>query len=38
VADCYAAAGYVKLGTEVRLVIERQGTELTLMVRPVAGL
>jgi S1-C subfamily serine protease len=38
VADCYAAAGYVKPGTEVRLVIERQGKETELLVRPLQGL
>jgi membrane-associated protease RseP (regulator of RpoE activity) len=38
VADCYAAAGYVKPGTEVRLVIERQGKETELRARPLPGL
>jgi membrane-associated protease RseP (regulator of RpoE activity) len=37
VADCYAAAGYVKAGTEVRIVIERKGIERELTVKPVAG-
>ena len=36
VADCYTAAGYVKPGTEVRLVVV-QGKEIELRVRPLPG-
>ena len=38
VVDCYLAASYVKPGKEVRVVIERQGKEQELLVKPVAGL
>jgi hypothetical protein len=38
VADCYLAASYVKPGAEVRVIIERQGKEQELVVKPVAGL
>jgi membrane-associated protease RseP (regulator of RpoE activity) len=38
VADCYAAAGYVKAGIEISIVIERDGMERELTVKPVAGL
>jgi membrane-associated protease RseP (regulator of RpoE activity) len=38
VTDCYLAASFVKPGTEVRVVIERQGKEGELVVKPVAGL
>jgi membrane-associated protease RseP (regulator of RpoE activity) len=38
VADCYAAAGYVKPGTEIRIVIERQGKEIEVSIKPLAGL
>jgi hypothetical protein len=38
VADCYAAAGYVKPGTTVIVIIRRDGKELELPVTPAAGL
>jgi hypothetical protein len=38
VADCYAAAGYVKPGTAVVVVVRRDGKELELSVTPAAGL
>lgn len=38
VADCYAAAGYVQPGTEVRVVLSREGNVSELTVKPLAGL
>ena len=38
VADCYRATRHVKAGTAVKVVIERKGKEMTLTVKPVAGL
>jgi predicted metalloprotease with PDZ domain len=38
VADCYAAAGYVPAGTEARVRISRNGTEMELTVKVLAGL
>jgi S1-C subfamily serine protease len=38
VEDCYTAASYVKPGMEVRILIERQGTETGLTVKPLAGI
>jgi hypothetical protein len=38
VMDCYVAAGYVPPGTEVVVVIRRQGKEIELTVKPLAGL
>jgi membrane-associated protease RseP (regulator of RpoE activity) len=38
VADCYAAAGYVKAGTVVGIVVEREGKEMELTVKPLPGL
>ena len=38
VADCYRAAGYVKPGTAVRIVIVRQHQEMELFVKPSPGL
>jgi hypothetical protein len=38
VADCYLAATHVKAGTAARLVVKRQGKEVELTVKPVAGL
>jgi hypothetical protein len=38
VVDCYTAAGFVKAGTAVKIVIKRQGKEKELMVTPQAGL
>src|SRR5260370_18343 len=38
VADCYRRAGYVKPGTAVRIVIERQHKEMELFVKPSPGL
>jgi membrane-associated protease RseP (regulator of RpoE activity) len=37
-ADLYAAAGYVKPGTAVKVVITRDKKEMTLTVKPTAGL
>jgi membrane-associated protease RseP (regulator of RpoE activity) len=36
--DLYAAAGYVKAGTAVKVVISRDKKEITLTVKPTAGL
>jgi membrane-associated protease RseP (regulator of RpoE activity) len=38
VADCYVAASYVKAGMEICVVVERNGMERELSVKPVAGL
>jgi hypothetical protein len=38
VADCYAAAGYVPVGTDARLRIRRDGKEMELTVKVRAGL
>jgi S1-C subfamily serine protease len=38
VTDCYRAAAYVKPGTETRIVVERQGKEMELFVKPALGL
>jgi S1-C subfamily serine protease len=38
VADCYTAAGHVKLGTAVKVTIRRAAKELVLTVKPRAGL
>jgi hypothetical protein len=38
VADCYRAAAYVKPGTAVRIVVQRQGKEMELLVKPSSGL
>lgn len=38
VTDCYRAARYVKPGMEVRIVIQRQGKEMELTVKPSPGL
>jgi hypothetical protein len=38
VVDCYLAASSIKPGTEVRVIIERQGKEKELLVKPVTGL
>jgi hypothetical protein len=38
IADCYSAASYVKPGTEVRVVVQRQGKELEFKVVPDVGL
>jgi hypothetical protein len=38
VADCYAAAGFVKAGTSVTVTIKRSGAEKALTVTPLAGL
>jgi membrane-associated protease RseP (regulator of RpoE activity) len=38
VADCYVAAGYVKAGMEICIVVERNGMEREFSVKPVAGL
>jgi hypothetical protein len=37
-ADCYAAAGYVKPGTEAMVTVKRDGKEIELKVKPVVGL
>jgi S1-C subfamily serine protease len=37
-ADLYAAAGYVKPGAVVPLVVKREGKEIELKVKPAAGL
>ncbi len=37
-ADLYLAAGYVKAGTTVAIVVKRGGKEVTLQVKPVSGL
>jgi hypothetical protein len=37
-ADCYSAAGYVKPGTTVEVMIRREGKELSVKVTPRAGL
>ena len=37
-ADCYAAASYIKPGTEAKVVIKRAGKELELTVKPEKGL
>jgi membrane-associated protease RseP (regulator of RpoE activity) len=37
-ADAYLAAGYVKAGTPVKVVVRRDGKEVELTVTPVAGL
>jgi hypothetical protein len=36
--DLYAAAGYVKAGTAVKVVVKRDGKEVTLTVKPASGL
>jgi membrane-associated protease RseP (regulator of RpoE activity) len=38
VADLYAAAGHVKPGTTVTVVVQRDGKEMELQVKPLAGL
>jgi hypothetical protein len=38
VADCYTATSYVKPGTEVTAVIQRDGKEMKLTVKPEEGL
>jgi hypothetical protein len=38
VADCYAAAGHVKPGTAAKVVIQRGGKEMELIVTPRPGL
>jgi S1-C subfamily serine protease len=38
VADCYTAAGFVKAGTAVTVVVKRGGKEKELTVKPAAGL
>ena len=38
VVDCYAAASYVKAGTQICIIVERNGIERELTVRPMAGL
>ena len=38
VADCYLAAGFIKTGSEVDVLVKRNGKEITLQVRPTAGL
>jgi hypothetical protein len=38
VNDCYTAAGYVRPGTEVKVVVRREGKEKELLVTPQAGL
>jgi hypothetical protein len=38
VADTYSAAGHAKPGTTVKVVVRRDGKELELTVKPVAGL
>ena len=37
-ADLYTAAGYVKPGATVPVVVKRDGKEMTLKVKPAAGL
>jgi S1-C subfamily serine protease len=37
-ADCYAAAGYVKPGTEAKVTLRRGDREIELTVRPDNGL
>ena len=37
-AECYQAASHVQPGTEARVVIERQGKQRALTVKPLAGL
>ena len=36
--DLYTAAGYVKPGATVAVVVKRDGKEITLKVKPGAGL
>ena len=36
--DLYTAAGYVKPGATAPVVVKRDGKEMTLKVKPVAGL
>jgi S1-C subfamily serine protease len=36
--DLYTAAGYVKAGTTVKVVVQRGGKEIELSVKPAAGL
>jgi Aspartyl protease/PDZ domain len=36
--DCYTAAGYVKAGSEAKVVITRDGRQLELTVKPLSGL
>jgi S1-C subfamily serine protease len=38
VADLYTAAGFVKPGTAVKVVLTRDKKEMTLTVKPTAGL
>jgi hypothetical protein len=38
VADTYIAAGYVKAGTKVKVVVRRDGKEMELTVTPASGL
>ena len=38
VADCYTAAGQVKPGITVKVLVRRAGRELELTVKPTAGL
>jgi S1-C subfamily serine protease len=37
-ADLFAAAGYVKPGTTAPVVVKRDGKEVELKVKPMAGL
>jgi membrane-associated protease RseP (regulator of RpoE activity) len=36
--DCYLAASFVKAGTEVEVAVKRNGKDMTVMVKPLAGL
>jgi S1-C subfamily serine protease len=38
VNDCYEAAGYVKPGTEVKVLVRRKGKEIELAITPLSGL
>jgi S1-C subfamily serine protease len=38
VADCYAAAGYVKPGTAAKVTVKRDDKEIELTVKPQFGL
>jgi S1-C subfamily serine protease len=38
VPDCYRAAGFARAGTSVKLTVSREGKELALIAKPVAGL
>jgi S1-C subfamily serine protease len=38
VTDCYTAAGHVKPGSAVKVVVRREGSEKELTVKPTFGL